>query len=99
MTAATPASPPPSCQGCGAPLLRTLVDLGEQPLANNYISPEREAEPEPVFPLHARVCDNCLLVQVDAVTSPETIFNDDYAYHSSFSESWLAHCRLYAEEM
>ena len=89
----------PSCQGCGAALIHTLVDLGEQPLANSYVLPERAAEPEPLFPLHARVCDNCLLVQVDAVTPPETIFNEHYAYHSSFSESWLTHCRLYADEM
>src|SRR5215210_8862247 len=98
-TNATDAGLAPSCQGCGAALTRTLVDLGQQPLANSYIPPEREAEPEPVFPLHARVCDRCLLVQVDDVTPPEAIFNEDYAYYSSFSDSWLAHCRLYAERM
>jgi len=97
--AATRAGPAAACQGCGAALVRTLVDLGEQPLANSYVPPEREAEPEPVFPLHARVCDRCLLVQVDNVTPPETIFNERYAYYSSFSESWLAHCRRYAETM
>ena len=89
----------PTCQGCGAALVRTLVDLGEQPLANSYVPPERETEPEPVYPLHARVCDRCLLVQVDNVTPPETIFDEGYAYFSSFSESWLAHCRTYAETM
>jgi SAM-dependent methyltransferase len=93
------ATPAPSCQGCGAPLTHTLVDLGSQPLANSYISPDRASEPEPVFPLHARVCDACLLVQVDRVTAPETIFNDHYAYFSSFSRSWLDHCRAYAEAM
>ncbi|MGZ8997410.1 MAG: methyltransferase domain-containing protein [Allosphingosinicella sp.] len=98
-TTAAAADLAPSCQGCGAALVRTLVDLGEQPLANSYIPHGREAEPEPVFPLHARVCDRCLLVQVDNVTPPETIFNADYAYYSSFSESWLAHCRHYAERM
>src|ERR671913_232024 len=101
MTAATATSAglAPTCQGCGAALVRTLVDLGEQPLANSYVPPEREAEPEPAFPLHARVCDRCLLVQVDNVTPPETIFNERYAYFSSYSESWLAHCRRYAEMM
>jgi len=89
----------PTCQGCGAALVRTLVDLGEQPLANSYVPPERAADPEPVYPLHARVCDRCLLVQVDNVTPPETIFGQHYAYYSSFSESWLAHCRRYAETM
>lgn len=97
--AATTADPAPACQGCGAALTRTLVDLGEQPLANSYIPAGREAEPEPVFPLHVRVCDLCLLVQVDSVAPPEAIFNEGYAYYSSFSESWLAHCRLYSERM
>jgi SAM-dependent methyltransferase len=51
-----------------------------------------------VFPLHARVCDNCLLVQVERVVPPEAIFND-YAYFSSYSASWLAHARRYAQSM
>ena len=93
------AAPAPACQGCGARLTRTLVDLGSQPLANSYIPIDRAGGPEPVFPLHARVCDTCLLVQVDKVTAPETIFNDRYAYFSSFSQSWLDHCRDYAEAM
>jgi SAM-dependent methyltransferase len=89
----------PNCLGCGAPLTRTWVDLGEQPLANSNIRPENAANPEPRYPLHARVCDNCLLVQVESVVPREAIFNDDYAYFSSFSDSWLAHCRHYATAM
>ena len=88
----------PACQACGHPLTRTLVDLGEQPLANSYIPQDRADAPEPVFPLHARVCDQCLLVQVDPVSNPEDIFTD-YAYFSSFSDSWLAHCRQYVAQM
>jgi 2-polyprenyl-3-methyl-5-hydroxy-6-metoxy-1,4-benzoquinol methylase len=90
--------PSPLCQGCGAPLTRTVVDLGLQPLANSYVPLDRADAPEPVYPLHVRVCDRCLLVQVDAVASPEHIFVD-YAYFSSFSDSWLAHCKAYAEDM
>ncbi|QQV78467.1 methyltransferase domain-containing protein [Sphingomonas aliaeris] len=89
----------PACQGCGAPLSRTLVDLGMQPLANSYIPIDRGDAPEPIYPLHARVCDVCLLVQVDDVVPAEDIFDKDYAYFSSFSESWLAHCKRYAEDM
>jgi SAM-dependent methyltransferase len=88
----------PLCQGCGAPLHITLVDLGLQPLANSYVPPERADMPEPVFPLHARVCEVCLLVQVDSVAPPEEIFSD-YAYFSSFSDSWLEHCRRYVDDM
>lgn len=89
----------PQCQACAAPLTRTLVDLGLQPLSNSYVPLDRAGQPEPMFPLHARVCDACLLVQADNVTPPETIFNAGYAYFSSFSESWLAHCSAYAEAM
>ncbi|MGZ8361867.1 MAG: methyltransferase domain-containing protein [Allosphingosinicella sp.] len=104
MTAPLPRSEPdaladPECLGCGAPLTRTLVDLGLQPLANSYIPVGHADAPEPVYPLHARVCDTCLLVQVDKVTPAETIFNANYAYFSSFSDSWLDHCRRYAEAM
>lgn len=98
---AIPAAEPsaaPCCQACGSPLSRTLVDLGMQPLANSYVPIEWADAPEPRFPLHARVCDNCLLVQVDSVRAPEEIFVD-YAYFSSFSESWLEHCRAYVEAM
>ncbi|WP_439534555.1 methyltransferase domain-containing protein [Polymorphobacter sp.] len=89
----------PACLGCGAPLTRTWVDLGLQPLANSNIRPENADAPEPRYPLHARVCDACLLVQVESVVPREAIFNDDYAYFSSFSDSWLAHCKAYADAM
>ena len=55
--------------------------------------------PEGTYPLHARVCERCWLVQVDDVVPEDAIFNSDYAYFSSFSESWLAHCKAYAEKM
>ncbi len=89
----------PSCRGCGAPLYRTLVDLGEQPLSNRNVRPEDADVPDKAYPLHARVCDECLLVQVDTVVPPEEIFTDDYAYFSSYSESWLRHCEAYATAM
>jgi SAM-dependent methyltransferase len=89
----------PACLGCGAPLTRTWVDLGLQPLANSNIRPENAGAVEAKYPLHARVCDACLLVQVESVVPREAIFNDDYAYFSSFSDSWLAHCKAYAAAM
>ncbi len=84
----------PICQGCGAPLTQTFVDLGSTPLANSYVPPDRQG-PDPTYPLHARVCGECLLVQVDAVVDAADIFGE-YAYFSSYSDSWLAHCRTYA---
>jgi 2-polyprenyl-3-methyl-5-hydroxy-6-metoxy-1,4-benzoquinol methylase len=90
-------SPAPTCLGCGAPLTRTLVDLGLQPLANAFVPPELAALQDTVYPLHARVCDRCLLVQVDRAVSRESIFNETYAYFSSYSQHWLAHCKSYVE--
>jgi len=85
----------PCCHFCGAALSDTFVDLGETPLANSYLSEADPAKPEPRYPLHARVCRSCLLVQVDSVVPAEEIFSD-YAYFSSYSESWVAHARAYA---
>jgi SAM-dependent methyltransferase len=84
----------PHCLGCGAPLTRSLVDLGLQPLANAYVALDQAGIPEAKYPLHARVCDACLLVQVDPVVLPQAIFQN-YAYFSSFSDSWLLHVRSY----
>ena len=53
----------PVCQGCGAPLTQTFVDLGSTPLANSYVPTDRQG-PDPTYPLHARVCGACLLVDI-----------------------------------
>lgn len=86
-----------TCRSCGAPLNHTFVDLGETPLANSYLDPKSDLAAEKKYPLHARVCSSCFLVQVDDVVPPEDIFSD-YAYFSSYSQSWVAHARRYAEQ-
>lgn len=88
----------PACQYCATPLTVTWIDLGVQPLANDYAETAEAAVASPVYPLHARACPGCWLVQVDRVVPPEDIFSD-YAYFSSYSDSWLDHCRRYAEAM
>jgi SAM-dependent methyltransferase len=76
------------------------VDLGLQPLANSNLTPKQlAAGTEQRYPLHARVCQACFLVQVDDVVPAEAIFDQDYAYFSSFSPSWVAHAKAYAEQM
>lgn len=85
-----------TCRFCAAPLRRTFVDLGEMPLANAYPCSIEEADREPRYPLHARVCDRCMLVQVDDVVTPQELFSD-YAYFSSYSSSWVDHARKFAE--
>jgi SAM-dependent methyltransferase len=90
----------PLCRFCRTPLTHTFVDLGDQPLANSYLTAdELAAGSERVFPLHARVCSNCFLVQVDDVVPADAIFDAGYAYFSSYSASWVEHARRYAEAM
>ena len=83
---------------CGAQLTHTFVDLGMSPLCESYISEKQLDEPEIFYPLHVRLCEACLLVQLSAYVSGETIFSE-YAYFSSYSDSWVAHARRYAEAM
>lgn len=85
-----------TCRLCHAPLRRTFVDLGEMPVANDYPSEDELGTPDPTYPLHARVCEECLLVQLPAVVTPQELF-EDYAYFSSYSESWVEHARRYAD--
>ncbi|NOC94193.1 class I SAM-dependent methyltransferase [Ruegeria sp. HKCCD6604] len=89
----------PVCRSCGAALTQTLVDLGLSPLANSYVPPERAGTACPRYPLHAWVCNDCYLVQVEDAVPANEIFNADYAYFSSYSDSWLAHARAYVEQM
>ncbi|MFA6112293.1 MAG: class I SAM-dependent methyltransferase [Candidatus Latescibacterota bacterium] len=91
----TGTSPEPCCRFCGAPLTVTFVDLGMSPLSNAYVPPERVREMEPFYPLHARVCGSCFLVQLEEFASPQSIFGE-YAYFSSYSETWLEHARHFA---
>ena len=87
----------PKCRFCATPLTATLCDLGPTPLANSYLLPGGIAE-ERRYSLHARVCPSCLLVQVDDSVPPGEIFSD-YAYFSSWSDSWVEHARRYSEAM
>lgn len=84
----------PTCRACGADLEHTLVDLGLSPLANSYVPLDHKTDTDPTYPLHARVCGKCFLVQVDDVVPPSDIFSH-YAYFSSYSSSWVEHARKY----
>lgn len=91
-------SEPIICRICKNAIETSFCDLGLSPLANSYLTSASEIAQEKRYPLHARVCGKCLLVQLPALETPEHIFSD-YAYFSSYSSSWLAHSRAYAEEM
>ncbi len=86
------------CRLCGTPLTRTFVDLGMSPLCESYVPAEKLDDAEVFYPLHVRLCDACLLVQLPAYVPGEDIFSD-YAYFSSYSDSWVAHAKRYAEAM
>jgi len=84
------------CRSCGAPLHHTFVDLGMSPLCESFRTAEQLNQMEPFYPLHVRVCDQCFLVQLDEYVKPADIFTE-YAYFSSFSDSWLQHAGQYVE--
>ena len=91
---------PPACRFCKTPLIHTFLDLGRQPLANSYLTAEQlAAGTEASYPLHVRVCHQCFLVQSDDAVPADAIFDDAYAYFSSYSTSWVEHARRYAVAM
>jgi SAM-dependent methyltransferase len=87
-----------TCRFCGAPLTRTFVDLGRAPLSNAFLAEEQLRLPEPHYPLHVYICDQCLLVQLPEFASAEQIFSD-YLYFSSYSDVWLQHAEAFAARM
>jgi SAM-dependent methyltransferase len=84
------------CRSCGKQLANTFVDLGMSPLSNSFLKSQDLTSMERFYPLHAFVCDECFLVQLEEFESPQDIFSD-YLYFSSYSTSWLAHAANYAE--
>lgn len=86
------------CRFCRAPLSTVFVDLGMSPLCESYVSADRLNSMEPFYPLRVYVCSACLLVQLDEYVAPAEIFTE-YAYFSSYSDSWVEHARRYCEAM
>jgi predicted TPR repeat methyltransferase len=86
------------CRFCAAPLNDVVVDLGVSPLCEAFLRADQLDDMERFYPLRLMVCANCFLVQLPALVAPEEIFTE-YAYFSSYSDSWLDHARRYTEEM
>jgi hypothetical protein len=99
-TAEKHSNPPSNRQGvcrlCQSPLLTSFVDLGMSPLCESFLTAQRLDHMEPYYPLHARICGECYLVQLSEYVKPEHIFTE-YAYFSSYSTSWVEHARLYCQ--
>mgnify|MGYP006274028733 CR=1 FL=1 len=87
------------CRHCAAELTFQLIDLGSAPPSNAYLTAISLRRPEKWFPLKVLVCETCWLVQAESYSRASELFNDEYAYFSSFSDAWLAHSERYVSEM
>jgi SAM-dependent methyltransferase len=73
-----------------------MCDLGASPLCESFLTAGQLNQMEPFYPLRADVCEQCWLVQLESYVAPEAIFTE-YAYFSSYSDSWVRHARDYTE--
>ncbi len=83
------------CRFCGEGLKTTFVDLGMSPFCQTHIEQHQLNHMEPFYPLHAWVCEKCFLVQLEEYVTPGDIFTE-YAYFSSYADSWVEHARKYS---
>ncbi len=87
------------CRFCRHILEYSVIDLGMSPLCQKHIKPEHTNDTEKFYPLHAFICEQCWLMQLEELVTPEEIFVDEYAYFSSYAKSWLEHAKKYTDEM
>ena len=87
------------CRFCKSELSDVFLDLGNSPASNSFLTKEELDEPEVFYPLKVYTCTKCFLVQVDEYKKSDAIFDSNYVYFSSYSKSWLAHAKKYADEM
>ena len=88
-----------NCRHCGAALQRPFLDLGSAPPSNAYLTLDTLHAPEQWFPLRVMVCEQCWLVQTEDFSRADALFAADYAYFSSFSDTWLKHAHQYVHAM
>ncbi|MEO6189148.1 MAG: class I SAM-dependent methyltransferase, partial [Saprospiraceae bacterium] len=88
-----------NCRFCRKELINEMVDLGFSPPSNSFLDTIGLLKSETSYPLRIMVCDECFLVQIDEFASHEDIFNGDYVYFSSYSTTWLEHCKKYSEDI
>ena len=87
-----------TCRLCGNSNLISVLDLGASPPCESFLSEEQLDLPEATYPLHLRLCPDCLLLQIPALITPEDTFGGDYAYYSSSSTSWVEHARRFVDQ-
>src|ERR1700719_4850170 len=84
------------CRSCGGSLTVTMADLGLQPASNAFLESHAAIHQEKRYPLRAKVCEICKLVQLDYDVAPQELFGN-YVYFSSYSDEWLAHAKTYCD--
>lgn len=87
------------CRFCNKDLEYSVVDLGMSPLCQKHVKPDQSKDMEKFYPLNVYVCNHCWLMQLEEFATPAEIFAEDYAYFSSYSETWLEHAKQYTELM
>ena len=85
------------CRLCDSEQLLSVLDLGATPPCERFLLEEQLDLPETTYPLHLRLCEECLLLQIPALITPEDTFTD-YAYFASYSDSWVEHARNFVEK-
>jgi trans-aconitate methyltransferase len=85
------------CRLCDSERLVSVLDLGATPPCERFLNPSELDLPEPTFPLHLRLCEDCLLLQIPALITPEDT-SSEYAYFSSFSDSWVQHAKTFVNQ-
>jgi SAM-dependent methyltransferase len=88
-----------NCRHCAAPLSLSFADLGAAPPSNSYLTSNSLNAPETWYPLRVVTCTQCWLVQTEDFAKKDEFFSEDYAYFSSFSQSWLEHAEAYVGAM
>ena len=87
------------CRHCQCEVSLPLIDLGSAPPSNAYLTAISLRRPEKWFPLKVVICEACWLVQAEAYSRAAELFNEEYAYFSSFSSQWLKHAESYVQTM
>ncbi len=85
------------CRLCESNRLLSVLDLGATPPCEKLLTADELDLPEPTFPLHLRVCEDCLLLQIPALITPEDTFTE-YAYFSSYSDTWVQHAKTFVDD-
>ncbi|GAA3699980.1 class I SAM-dependent methyltransferase [Gordonia hankookensis] len=86
-----------NCRLCGSDRLLSVLDLGATPPCEAFLTADALDAPEVTYPLHLRLCEDCLLLQIPALIAPEDTFTE-YAYFSSYSDSWVEHARTFVSD-